>query len=212
MISKINSTILAEVIYYMKQITNEPNYNLWKNVREGSDAAFEELYLQYAGILYNYGLKFTSQVQLIEDCIQELFSGIIKYHKNLNHTDNVKYYLLRSFKNKLVKILLKEQKYTSDTQDDYRFEVQFSIEHEIVQNEEGQKRKELLVKAIEKLSIRQKEAIYLRYTNQLEYEEISSILEMEVESCRNLVYRAIKSLRKRIENSNFILLFITNYL
>ncbi|VAW21282.1 hypothetical protein MNBD_BACTEROID01-1534 [hydrothermal vent metagenome] len=180
---------------------NEPDKNLWEDVRKGSDAAFEKLYLQYVRLLYRYGLKFTSQGQLIEDCIQELFSGIIKYHKTLSHTDNIKYYLLRSFKNKLIRILKKEQKYSVDEDNNYYFEVQFSIEHEIMQTEEERNRKKLLANAVKKLSSRQKEAIYLRYTNQLEYEEISSIMGMEVESCRNIIYKAIKTLRERIKET-----------
>lgn len=191
----------------MLSVSNSDNI-LWENIKEGSISAIEELYLQYAEILYKYGLKYTSQDQLIEDSIQELFSGIIRYHKNLNHTDNIKYYLFKAFKNKLFRIIKKEQKFSSHTNSDYPFEVQFSIEHEIIENEEGDKRMQILSREIEKLSSRQKEAIYLRYNSQLEYEEISSIMDMEIESCRNLIYRAIKILRSKIEQKNLILLFI----
>lgn len=190
------------------QLKRIPDKNLWENVRQGDVIAFEELYHSYSAILYMFGLKYTSRVEIIEDCIQELFSGIFKNHKNLGPTDNIRFYLFKSFKNKLFRTLKNEKKHTSDKITDYNFEVQFSIEHEIMNSEEKQREKAILLSFVERLSSRQKVAIYLRYTNQMEYEEISVIMEMEIESCRNLIARAIKTLRFKMQNSTLLLFLL----
>ena len=185
------------------------NSELWDLVRNGNDKAFKHLYSQYAKLLYHYGLKLTPKTELIEDCIQDLFIRIFKNHKNLSKTNNIKFYLLKSFRNNLVRIIEKEKKYFFGDNEDYYFEIVFSVEHEMVANEEEQKKQKVLVEGIRKLSARQKEAIYLRYTNGMEYDEIARVMKMSVEACRNIICRAIKSLRNEIKKTNItLLLFI----
>ncbi|MNL66075.1 RNA polymerase sigma factor [compost metagenome] len=60
---------------------------------------------------------------------------------------------------------------------------------------------ELLLKLsrqLELLPSRQKEALYLRFNSELEYEEIAVIMNISLETCRTLVYRAVKQLRERM--------------
>ena len=178
------------------------NNQLWDLVCIGDEKAFKTLYSQYAELLYQYGLKLTPKTQLIEDCIQDLFIRIFRNHKNLGKTDNVKYYLLKAFRNNLIRSIEKEKKYSYENNDEYYFDIMFSAEHEIMVSEEEQKKRKTLVDALKKLSARQKEAIYLRYDNGMEYDEIARVMKMSVEACRNIIYRAIKSLRKKIEKTN----------
>ena len=196
----------------MEDEKNINNSQLWDLVCIGDEKAFKTLYSQYAKLLYHYGLKLTPKTELVEDCIQDLFIRIFKNHKNLGKTDNIKYYLLKSFRNNLIRIIEKEKKYSFEDNDEYYFEIMFSVEHEIIVSEEEQKKRKILIDALTKLSARQKEAIYLRYTNGMEYDEISRVMKMSVEACRNIIYRAIKSLRKKIEKTNItLLLFIKKH-
>ena len=188
------------------------NNQLWNLVCKGDEKAFKTLYSQYSKLLYQYGLKLTPKTELIEDCIQDLFTRIFKNHKNLGKTNNIKYYLLKSFRNNLVRLIEKEKKYSFEDNDDYYFEIMFSAEDQIVVSEEEQKKQKILVDALKKLSARQKEAIYLRYTNGMEYDEIGRVMKMSVEACRNIIYRAIKSLRSQIKKTNItLLLFIQKH-
>ena len=52
--------------------------------------------------------------------------------------------------------------------------------------------------AIEQLSNRQKEIIYLKFYNGLSYEEISAVTQLKYQSVRNLFSVALKELRKKI--------------
>jgi RNA polymerase sigma factor (sigma-70 family) len=189
-------------------MTNNTNNDLqiWSLVRKGDENAFKNLYSLYASLLYQYGLKLTPKTQLIEDCIQDLFIRIFKNHNNLGKTDNVKYYLVKSFRNNLVRIIDNEKKYSFEKNEQYYFETIFSAEHKIVVSEEKEENQKILVNALKKLSARQKEAIYLRYTNGLEYNEIANIMKMSIEACRNIIYRSIKSLRQEFKITTISLL------
>ncbi len=187
---------------------NENKSLLWELLRKGDDNAFKLLYDQYAKLLYQYGLKLTSQEQIIEDCIHDLFIKIYNKKRKLSNTNNVKLYLVKSFRNNLVRMLEREKKYSLKGKGDYYFELAFSIESKIVDSESEQKKKDILIKALKKLSARQKESIFLRYTNGLEYHEIAGIMGMSVQACRNSIYRAIKLLRGEFKKSSINLLSI----
>lgn len=182
---------------------------IWKLVCEGDRAAFEVLYKSFAKILYQYGLSFTAKIELIEDCIQELFIRVYKNHKNLQKEVNVRYYLLKAFRNNLVRILEKEKKYSYSDNDEYCFDITFSVECEIITEEKEQKQQAIIKNGINKLSARQKEIIYLRYTKGLNYREIAHVMNMGLESCRNLNSKSISSLRCIVGARELIFFFIS---
>lgn len=64
--------------------------------------------------------------------------------------------------------------------------------------------------AINTLSSKQKEIIYLKFEEELEYADIARILNISIDSARTQLYRAIKSLRKLLdpENFNIFILFV----
>jgi RNA polymerase sigma-70 factor (ECF subfamily) len=55
--------------------------------------------------------------------------------------------------------------------------------------------------ALERLSSRQKEIIYLKYYQNLSYEEVSEIMNINYQVARNLLYQAIKSLKTILAGS-----------
>ncbi|MCE4566611.1 sigma-70 family RNA polymerase sigma factor [Maribellus sp. CM-23] len=183
----------------------DDQYKLWNKVRQGNITVIEKVYLDYSHSLYQYGLKFTQNTQLIEDCIQDLFSRILTNSKNFSKSADPQIYLMRAFRNNLIRLMEREKKIQTREVDEYQFEILFSAEHKIIESEEAQINQQLLLQGISKLTARQKEAIYLRYTKGLEYDEIAGIMKMSIESCRNVIYKAIKSLREEIKNSGILL-------
>ncbi len=184
------------------ETVNHREAKLWEDFKEGDDYAFSLIYSKYSQKLYSYGLKFTSNSTLIEDSIQELFSGLARTRKKLGPTDNIQFYLIKSFKRGLFRQMNKERRYDLDKDEQqYVFEITYSVEQDIILEESASQKMQLLKKAIDTLTSRQKEAIYLRFTEELDYEMISEIMDMSVESCRNLLYRTIKSLRDTIQSS-----------
>lgn len=182
----------------------------WTRFKSGDEFALSVIYSENAKSLYQYGLKFTSNHALIEDAIHDLFSDLIRNRKTIGDTDHIKFYLMKSFRRRLTRQLNFESRFTEEQAQELLFDVKYSVEQNLIVEEDQQNISKRLAKAIEKLSPRQKEAIYLKFTKELDYNEISQLLDMGVEASRNLVYRAVKSLKNSIEEkyNGSVLLYI----
>ncbi len=182
--------------------------DIWDQFKMGDNEALSLIYSESAKKLYLFGLKLTPNHTVIEDSIQDLFSDLVRTRKQLGNTDNIHFYLLKSFKRKLQRQLQKEKRYNlRNCEEDFVFDITYSAENEIIIKETADLKLQSLHKALHELTSRQKEAIYLRFTEELEYKEIAEIMEMSIESCRNLIFRAIKSLKESLKSNNVVLLF-----
>lgn len=171
---------------------------LWEKFKQGDKTALSQIFNQHVRLLYKYGRKFTVNDALVEDCIQDLFLEIWKNRQNLGKTDSIKLYLLSSLRRKIIRKSTSEsKKYDKNTDvENYNFEVEFTPEDMIISDETNQLNNQKLQGQLQKLSKRQKEAIYLKYYQGLEYNDISSIMDINYQSARNLVYSALKALKK----------------
>jgi len=189
---------------------NYGDIEIWNRFRKGEDFALSNIYSKNVEFLYQYGLKFTSKCELIEDAINDLFLYLIRNRKTIGETDNIRFYLMRSFRRKLVRDIKKEFRYGDNLFSESLFGVNYSIENEIIHKESKKEINKRLFLAIEKLSPRQKEAIYLKFKSGFDYNDISEIMDMGIDASRNLIYRAIKSLKDSISkySESNVLLFI----
>jgi len=182
---------------------------LWNNFRSGDEKSFEIIYRTYIKPLYLYGSKFTNNKELVLDCIQEVFVDLFIHRQNLGETNNIKLYLFISLKRKIIYSIHKKNLIQLFPDEELPFLSIYSTEEEVSDQESEMELINKLSKALETLSPRQKEAIYLRFSCELKYEEICQIIELNNQSVRNLVHRAIEKLRKiLICSSSFLLLLL----
>ena len=181
----------------------------WNRFKAGDNDALNLIYTENSKKLYLFGLKLTPNHTVVEDSIQDIFTDLLRNRRKLGDTDNILFYLLKSFKRRLIRQLQKEKRYNlKNTNEDFVFDIVFSIEHEIIQKENTNLKLKSLHQSINQLTPRQKEAIYLRFTEEMEYNEIAGIMEMSIEACRNLICKAIKSLKDALQGDTSILFFI----
>jgi RNA polymerase sigma factor (sigma-70 family) len=171
---------------------------LWESFRKGDREAFATLFRNNYDLLFRYGGKFTTNTSQLEDSIQELFVELWQA-KSRNSVVSVRAYLLKALKYKLLKTYRQPRITLSVGDNDGPFE--FSHEHFLVAGEEEAERKRLVIHALEQLSDRQKEIIYLKFYQDLSYEEVSEIMNINYQVARNLLYQAIKSLKNRLPGS-----------
>ena len=81
---------------------------------------------------------------------------------------------------------------------EYPFDLLLANNIDDQMNELDDEKRRLLSEAMLSLTERQKEAIYLRFNRGLEYEEISFLLNLNYQSSRALINRAIEKLREII--------------
>ena len=183
---------------------------IWENFLCGDDEAYTYIYREYSQALYAYGMHFTSDKGLVEDCIQDVFIKIFQNRRHLQSTDNIKLYLFIALKNKLFNIFRKDIKYSQIDSLEPVFAAEYTSEDEIIENEREQFLNEKMIRMLEVLSPRQKEIIYYRFVEGLSYEEICQIMDMNYQSTQNLIQRSLKKLRTTFSQAEmqFVLLLL----
>ncbi len=173
---------------------------VWNRYRLGDQEAFAILYNLHIDHLYHYGTKLCKDSDAVKDSLQELFLELFLNRERIRTTpENLKYYLMLSLKRNLVRKLKAGKLVTHYQLKSLVFEPEYNIEFKIIEQESEKEIHNTLVIALQKLTPKQKEAIYLRFDESLEYKEIANILEITVESVRKQIHRAIKTIREIIK-------------
>ncbi len=153
--------------------------------------------------------KFSKDDELIKDTIQDLFFDLIRTRKNLGETDNIKFYLFASFRRKLTKNIQKNNLTINLTGVKLlEAEIVYSAEQEIIGKEELTHRENAVQKGLKKLSPKQREILFYRFTCDFEYEQICEIMSLKYDSARKQVFRALKVLKHILSNGDVFLLFM----
>lgn len=170
----------------------------WQKFKEGDVDAFELIYKSYFSKLYNYGCKMTKNKALVEDCLQNFFVKLWTQKESINTPQSVKSYLFRAFRNALLNALNQQNRFTSSelNEEEYDHEFEISYEQEVIDLQFDIEKREIIKKALEKLSKRQKEVLFLKFYEGLSYEQISETMQLELKSVYNLVSKAIEEMRK----------------
>jgi len=177
---------------------------LWQSIRKGNQLAFTSLYKKYVNALYNYGMHIQVDHDGVIDTIQELFVNIWSRRDSMSEVDKVKYYVFKSFRNLYFQRISKENKlvHQLDFTEYSEFRVE-SYEQELILSQSNELQIKSLQNAINDLTKRQKEAVILRFYNELSFQEIGSLMSISVDGVHNLLSKAIAILRKNMKNTFF---------
>lgn len=173
------------------------NYSLmWDSfISHDNREAFSLIYFDHYDLLFNFGLKHTSDKQIIEDAIQNTFGYFLKVRKKLGLVNNVPGYLFMSFRRQLLLDLKQKKTLFIEQLSENNFDYFSNPEQELSDEEDENQLRRVVKECIEKLPAKQQEIIYLKFECDLSYEDISGMLDITVESCHKSVYRSIKSIR-----------------
>ena len=201
---KINKKYFESVI----NLTKEQEQTLWKDMISGNKKSFEDLYKQYFQALINYGFRITKNENLIEDTVQELFISIWNNRTNLSEVNEVKFYLFRSLKNRILRQLEKDIFDKSEDIDVYLdFLNSISEEQKKIDSEQFDANLDTLQRAIAHLPIRQQEVINLKYYHDFTLDEIAKLMDVNKQSVSNLLFRSYAILRKLLKNFTILIFF-----
>ena len=94
---------------------------LWGLLIKGDQKALEILYQRYYSLLLNYGLRCSTDKELVKDCIQDLFINLYQ-NTHINVTNiTVRSYLLKALRNNLTYKLATNKE--ADSLDDSVFHI-----------------------------------------------------------------------------------------
>jgi RNA polymerase sigma factor (sigma-70 family) len=133
----------------------------------------------------------------VKDCIQDVFVDIWNYRNNLNEARVVKAYLLSSVRKRIVRLHERNYIFSNTINiDSIDFLYEYSIEDRLIADETMAKSVKKINQLINSLPARQSEALYLRYHQGLTVDQVSEVLNINYQSTKNLLHRAILQLRK----------------
>ncbi|RAJ08922.1 RNA polymerase sigma factor (sigma-70 family) [Chitinophaga skermanii] len=169
---------------------------IWQSFKAGNWEAYTSLYEDHFRLLCNYGYKFTQHSALIEDTIHDLFVKLWNNRQNLGEPASVKNYLFKAFRGLLFRKIKKEWSFSHLWPgEDEKYDFEIAYDQHIILTEEHQALQQRIAEAMETLSGRQREIIYLRFFEALSYEEIADIMNISVNSTYKLLYKTLDKLR-----------------
>lgn len=184
------------------RLTTSEHRQLWDAFRAGSRDAFAQLYNLFAADLYRYGYNLVRNKPLVEDCLHELFLHIYENRGRLGATDNIRFYLFRALRRRLLDTVGRMNMFDSDT---YLFrDAQFQIqpyERLLIEEQLLDQQKQILIAELAKLPRRQKEILYLVYMQGLSYQQAAEVMTITLKTVYNTINVALTSLRVYVRDS-----------
>lgn len=178
---------------------------LWNQFLTGDPNSFKLIYERSIQDLFAYGKSFCQDEEIVRDSIQDLFVEIYSTRTKLSSTDKILPYLMVILKRTLYRKLSKKRNHLNYDQLPFILELGEEAESG---NEEAF---DLLKKALEGLTQRQREAIHLKYISGLSYEELAKVMNLNYQTSRNLIFRAIQKLRVVLSESDIMVFFLLKF-
>lgn len=154
---------------------------LWIAFRKGDRKAYAQLVSQLYTILYDYASKLCRDSGTVEDCIHDLFLEIWERREYLSDTDHVKFYLLKALRRRIQDERKGQQKWQQTPLNDnldVDFFGEFSVETKIIQQETSEHQLRKLRRILGKLTKREREVIYLKFYQEMDYQQIAALMSI----------------------------------
>ncbi|SOD79378.1 RNA polymerase sigma factor [Spirosoma fluviale] len=171
---------------------------LWQSYRKGDKHALGQLAEHYYRTLRHYGLKFMVDGAVVEDCIQELFLQLWQNRAQINDTDSVKHYLLKALRHHILQSLRSQKRQTFQELDwDTSVAEDVDTETLLIRQESMAILSQTMQSHLATLPPREREALYLRYYENLSIPEIAEVMEVNRQSVSNFLQKALSKLRTK---------------
>jgi RNA polymerase sigma factor (sigma-70 family) len=176
------------------KLTTTDDSELWDLFRDGNDVAYTQLVKKYSKPLFNYGYRICQDRDFLKDCIQDVFLELWNRRLRINATPAVKWYLFKAVR---LRIFREQSKWNRGEilDDDYQFLVEFNIESKIITDLETVELSSRIKQVLNALPPRQREILYFRFYENLDFDNISEIMDISKQSVHNLLQKAYKNFR-----------------
>ena len=182
---------------------------IWEDFKNGDSNALSRIFDQQVDFLFRYGCKFTPDKELIKDTIQDLFFDLIRTRKNLGDTDNIRFYLTKSFRRKLIRKVNNGKKLDVHVENiELQAKIIYSVEEELIGREDISEREQKVRLALKEISPKQREILFYRFNCEFEYDQICEIMSLKYDSARKQVFRALNALKDKLPDKGGFLFFL----
>jgi RNA polymerase sigma-70 factor (ECF subfamily) len=173
---------------------NTPTDNqVMQQVRDGDVDKLGLLFEKHNKKLFNYFLRLTSNRNLSEDLVQEVFIRIMRYRTTYKGEAKFAVWMYKIAHNIYVDYFRKYGKEEQLNEEIYKPKSKYPIPEDKLEKKEEFN---LLRSALNKLSVRKREILILSRFHGLKYAEIAQLLGCRTGTIKVHVHRAIKDLGK----------------
>ena len=179
---------------------DEQDIRVIKKIRHGDRNAYADIVERYKGPIYNLAVKLTGSVADADELAQDVF---VRVYENLDRFDDSKRFFpwLYTVASNVIRNHLKKHRSIL-----FRFK-KANFTHEQLRDTHTPEKsvsdiqqQKKLSQCILKLPTIQKEAVVLRYYQELSFEEIAEIQSCSVAAAKMRVYRALEQLNSFMKN------------
>jgi len=180
----------------LRQHLSDIESSLLRQVAEGNEAAFSELFHAYRDKLYSFILRICGSPQQAEDIVQDVFLKVWVMRSDLLEIRDFEQYLFRMSHNHAINILKKNAR-ESILLSKINMPSPLSLTEQTVQWRETEA---FVRSAIEDLPRQQKQVFMLSREQGLNQEEISEKLHITIPTVKSHMTQALRSLRSRCKS------------
>ncbi len=171
---------------------------LQKQFAKGDPSFLAGIYNRYANELLSYGTGLGFEREAIKDAIHDVFCHLFTHrNKYIETIRKIKPYLFKSLRNRLINMVSSGVEEVDISGQEHYFSVKVNIVDQMIQEEERRYLQDKIGKYLNCLTNRQREAIYLRFMQELDYDEIAELLQITPHSVRKLISSAIIRMREQ---------------
>ncbi len=177
---------------------------LIKNILGGKKSSFEELMKKYNKKIYNFVLRMVRDEEVSIELTQDFFIKIFSVLHKYNFQYKFSTWAYRICYNLVIDYIRRNQAYVDSLNDDSISQKRL-VESKNIISENGFDKlekdeiKEYLWKTVDLIPLKYRELIWLRYLQELKYDEIAQIADLPVGTVKNRIFKAKELLRKEIE-------------
>ncbi|MCE7060639.1 RNA polymerase sigma factor [Dyadobacter sp. CY343] len=183
----------------------------WKRFKGGDAAAFESIIRDEFRALFEYGTRFIHDRDTLNDCIYDLFTSLWDRRSFLADTDQIRPYLLKSLRNRLLKEKERANHLTNFEGWQEQMEPDDNAESQIITSEISAQQTRRISSVLCTLTPRQREIIHLKFFENLSNEQISDVLAISRPAVSNLLSQALKLFRDKWQATISTLFFVLTY-
>ena len=183
--------------YFYSEQSASDDRRLWGEIIDGDKEALGRLFDRHVKELLSYGYSISHDLDLVKDCIQDVFVNIWTYREHLNTEVQVKFYLYRSLRNALRKELPAHAPLDELSGTDIA-DPESSPENRWLMAESEITHRKKLATVMRTLSDREQEVIALKYYSDMKIRQIAALLGLKEQTISNTLQNALVKLRKHL--------------
>jgi RNA polymerase sigma-70 factor (ECF subfamily) len=171
-------------------------------LRRGDPDAFDALLTRYQNRLYRYLLRLTGNTAVAEDLFQETWLKMITHIHRYDERRPFEPWLYSVARNLAIDHLRKASPQSLDEPSETgeaRSALMGDDEPGSLERLLEEERRGLLEKRLEQLPALYREALSLRFEEEMTFEEMAEVLSVPVPTVKSRVQRALSTLRKRMK-------------